>query len=294
MLRLVMTLLAVVPLLGGGRLLTGPRTFEEHAAQAVETWRTSGAAEIWRDGFVPVGDLTVMPPEVREQIEHDEEYGWVVAGPLPASPGAGQVRWDDGSAMRVPVIGPAEALQAVSPWPEEWIWPDRHTYPDGEAYKLTGAEFTTIRLETVRGMATVPAWRLHFSNLPGPIDRVAADQEALDTVKRAVGRHDPGDEQIMDVEARGERRLLVRYEYGTCNGEPLDVVLRVSEQPDVVVLGLDVPSQGDGLCAGTGMGGQGVVGLDRPLGDRVVLDAMSGLPVLCLRRAPDACGSRNT
>jgi hypothetical protein len=34
-------------------------------------------------------------------------------------------------------------------------------------YKLTGATFTTMRLKTVRGTATVPAWRLYFSNLPG-------------------------------------------------------------------------------------------------------------------------------
>ncbi|WP_424531783.1 hypothetical protein ACOZ38_17240 [Sphaerisporangium viridialbum] len=244
MLRLVVTLLAVVLLLSGGPLLVGPRTFEDEAAQAVWTWRTSGAAEIWRKGFVPVGDLSVMPPEVHKRIEHDEEYGWVVAGSLPAPPAGAQVRWDDGSTMAVPVIGPRKALLARSPWPEEY------TFPDDKEYKLTGATFTTMRLKTVRGMATVPAWRLYFSNLPGPIDQLAVDQEAVGTVEGAVGDHLPGD--VTDFEVLDERMLLVSYEYGSCNGEPLDVSLRVSEEPDVVVLGLDIPDQGAGPCAGTG------------------------------------------
>ncbi len=258
----------------------------EQVAQAVSTWRTTGAAEIWRTGFVPLEDLSKMPQKVRKQIGHDEEYGWVVAGPLPASPAGAQVRWDDGSTMQVPVIGPSEALVAVSPWPEEWIWPSRHTYPDGEAYKLTGATFTTMRLKTLRGMATVPAWRLHFSNLPGPIDHVAVDQKAVGAIEDAVGDSLPGD--ITDFEVLDERTFLVKYDYGSCGGEPLDVTLRADEQPDVVVLGIDVPSQGSGPCAGTGRLGQDVIRLDEPLGDRVVLDATSRLPVLC-RRAHNAC-----
>ncbi|MER6946738.1 hypothetical protein ABT294_22160 [Nonomuraea sp. NPDC000554] len=287
MLRLVVTLLVVVvPLLSGDRLPIGPRTFEEHAAQAIGTWRTSGAAEIWRNGFVPVGDLSAMSPKVLKQIQHDEEYGWVVAGPLPPPPAEAQVRWDDGSTMRVPVIPPRKALLALSPWPEEY------TFPDGEAYKLTGATFTTMRLMTVRGMATVPAWRLTFSNLPGPIDRVAVDRDAVRTVKDAVGEHTSGDQGITDFTVLHDRTLLVSYGYGSCSGEALDVSLRVREEPDVVVLALDVPDRSTGVCAGTGQLGQDVIRLTEPLGDRVVLDAMDRLPVLC-HRAPDACHSRD-
>ncbi|MFE3447388.1 hypothetical protein ACFXJ8_00520 [Nonomuraea sp. NPDC059194] len=118
-----MTMLMLVLLLSDGSVLIGPRTFGDHAAQAIWNWRTSGAAEIWREGFVPLGDLSSMPPEVREQIGRDEEYGWVVAGSLPAPPAEAQVRWDDGSTMRVPVIEPREALPALSPWPEEYTLP---------------------------------------------------------------------------------------------------------------------------------------------------------------------------
>ncbi|WP_433434956.1 hypothetical protein [Nonomuraea sp. CA-141351] len=276
----------MVLLLSSGHLWIRPLMFEDHAAQAIWTWRTSGAAEIWRKGFVPIGDLSAMPPQVLKRIQHDEEFGWIVDGPLPAAPAEAQVRWDDGSTMRVPVIGPRKALLALSPWPEEY------TLPEGEAYKLTGATFTTMRLKTVRGMATVPAWRLHFSNLPGPIDHVAVDQDALGTVEDAVGDQPSVDEAVTDFKVLNERTLLVNYDYGSCTGEPLDVSLRVSEQQDVVVLGLDVPDQGTGMCAGTGRFDKDVIMLNKPLGDRVVLDAISRLPVLC-RRAPDACRSRN-
>ncbi|WP_433220703.1 hypothetical protein [Microtetraspora malaysiensis] len=275
-------------LLAGSSALDGPRTFGEQVAQAISTWRTSGAAEIWRRGFVPLEDLSTMPQKVRKQIGRDEEYGWVVAGSLPAPPAGAQIRWDDGSTMQVPVIGPSEALVAVSPWPEEWIWPGRHTYPDGEAYQLTGATFTTMRLKTLRGMATVPAWRLRFSNLPGPIDQVAVDQEAIGTVEDAVGDFPLYDEEITDFQVLDERTLLVKYNYGSCSGEALDVTVRAGELPDVVVLGLAVPYQGAGPCAGTGGFGQDVIRLNQPLGDRVVLDAISTLPVLC-HRAHNAC-----
>jgi hypothetical protein len=282
MLRLIMTLLAVVLLLSGGRLLIGPRAFEDHAAQAVWTWRTSGADEIWHKGFVPVDDLSAMPPQVLKKIRHDEEYGWVVARQLPAPPAEAQIRWDDGPVMRVPVIGPREALMALSPWPEEY------TFPDDEAYHLTGATFTTMRLNTVRGMATVPAWRLYFSDLPGPIDHVAVDRDAVGTVGSAVGTHRSGDQEVSDFEVLDERTLLVDYEYGSCTRKPLDVRLRVREAPDVVVLGLDVPDQVTGLCAGTSQLGRDVIRLDEPLGRRVVLDATSRLPLVC-HRVPDAC-----
>ncbi|TDD01314.1 hypothetical protein E1292_26220 [Nonomuraea deserti] len=217
-----------------------------------------------------------------KKIKHDEEYGWVVARQLPASPAEAQIRWDDGSVMRVPVIGPREALMALSPWPEEY------TFPDDEVYHLTGATFTTMRLNTVRGMATVPAWRLYFSDLPGPIDYVAVDRDAVGTIGSAVGTHSSGDQEVSDFEVLDEHTLLVSYEYGSCIRKPLDVRLRVREAPDVVVLGLDVPDQGTGLCAGTGRLGRDVIRLDEPLGDRVVLDATSRLPLVC-HRAPDAC-----
>ncbi|GAA3257151.1 hypothetical protein [Nonomuraea helvata] len=284
--RLVMTLLVAMLLLSGGRYLIGPLEFEDDAAQAVRTWRTSGAAEIWRHGFVPLGDLSAMSPEVRKQIEHDdEEYGWVVAGPLPAPPAGAQIRWDDGSTMRVPVIEPREALMALSPWPEEY------TFPDDKTHKLTGATLTTMRLETVRGLATVPAWRLHFANLPGPIDHVAVDQDAIGSVEDAVGEHASG-EGVTDVKVLDERTLLVGYDYGSCGGEPPDVRLRVSERPDVVVLGLYVPGLSFGPCAGVGLFGKDVIRLEQPLGDRVMLDAGSRLPVLC-HDAPYGCSSRD-
>ncbi|NUW30778.1 hypothetical protein HTZ77_05000 [Nonomuraea sp. SMC257] len=283
--RLIMTLLAVVLLLSGGSYLIGPLPFEDQAARAVRTWRTSGAAEIWRDGFVPVGDLSAMSPDVLRKIQHDEEYGWVVAGRLPAAPPGARIRWDDGFTTRVPVVGPREAMMALSPWSEG------ETFPDDEAYHLTGAVYTTMRLRTPRGMATVPAWRLYFSDLPGPIDQVAVDRDAVGTIAGAIGRHASGGDGVSDYKVVDERTLLVDYEYGSCGGGPLAVTPRSSEWPDVVVLGLDVPYQGTGWCSGTGQSGQGVVRLDEPLGNRVVLDAASRLPVLC-DHAPDACHDR--
>ncbi|MEU7941109.1 hypothetical protein [Microbispora bryophytorum] len=284
MVRFAAILLAAVLLLNDSSGLLGP-TFEENAVQAISTWRASGAAEIWREGFVPLEDLRQMSQKVSEHIDY-EWHGWVVAGPLPTPPARAQVRWDDGSAMRVPVIAPREALMALSPWPENM------TFPDNKQYKLTGATFTAIRLMTSRGMATVPAWRLHFSNLPGPIDYVAIDQKAIGTIEDSVGERLSG-EGITDFAVLDEHTLLVKYDYGVCSGdEPFDVTLRAGERRDVVVVGLEMPYQGYGFCAGLGKSGQGVVRLDEPLGDRVVLDGWSMLPVLC-HRAQNTCHAGN-
>jgi hypothetical protein len=284
MLRLGTTLLAVVLLLSCGHFLFGPRAygFEEHAALAVWNWRTSGAEEIWHKGFVPVEELSAIPPKVLKRIRQDEEYGWVVAGPLPPSPTEAQVRWDNGATMRVPVIGPKKALLALSDWSEDTV------FPDDEVYHLTGATFTTMRLKTLRGMATVPAWRLYFSDLPGPIDQVAVDQIALGTVEGVVGKHRSSGE-ITDFELLEEHILLVTYEYGRCIERPRpDVHIRIREESDVVVLGVDIPDRNTGFCLGVGATGKGIVRLDEPLADRVLLDAGDRLPVLC-RRAPNMC-----
>ncbi|MGV9779698.1 hypothetical protein [Streptosporangium sp. NPDC003464] len=262
-------------LASGGHL---PRrlTFDDYAARTVWTWRTSGAAEIWRNGFVPTEDLSQMQQDVEEQISSDEEYGFAVAGPLPATPKEARIRWDDGSTMRVPMISARQALIALSPYDME------ASAQDDRAYKMTAATFTTMRLRTLRGMATVPAWRLYFSNLPGPINHVAVDRATLGTVEEAVGDHLPSD--ISGFKVLDERTLQVNYDYGVCLGEKMPSVhLRTDERSDVVVLGIQVHEHiSNGLCAGVGASGEGVVRLLEPLDSRVVLDAKSRLPV-CLR-----------
>ncbi|MGW0811611.1 hypothetical protein [Nonomuraea sp. NPDC002799] len=276
MLRLLVTLVTVTLLFSGGHLLVGQLTFDDHAVRAVWTWRTSGAAEIWRDGFVPTEGLSKMAQDVEEQIRHDEEFGFAVAGPLPATPAGAWIRWDDGSAMPVSVISARQALVAQAPYAAE------ASPQDDRAYKMTGATFTTTRVRTLRGMATVPAWRMSFSDLPGPIVHVAVDRAAAGTVEDAIG--DDRAAAVSGFELLDERTLRVSYDYGVCSPRARPVVrLRVAERSDVVVLGIDVQKRVSRLlCPGLGRSGEGVVRLGEPLGGRVVLDAKSRFPV-CLQ-----------
>lgn len=75
-----------------------------------------GPAALWRNGFVPTESLSKMSRE--EQISRDEEYGFAVTGPLPATPKA-RIRWDDGSTMRAPVISDQDFLASAS-WRIHW------------------------------------------------------------------------------------------------------------------------------------------------------------------------------
>ena len=177
--------------------------------------------------------------------------------------------------MRVPVTSARQALIALSPYQSE------ASAQDDRAYKMTAATFTTVRLRTLRGMATVPAWRLSFSNLPGPIDHVAVDRATLGTVEDAVGDHLAPD--VRGFEVLDERTLRVNYLYDSCDSRDMPTVhLRADERPDVVVLGTEILERiGNSLCTGVGASGEDVVRLQEPLGDRVVLDAKSRLPI-CL------------
>ncbi|MGI5273350.1 hypothetical protein ACQEUU_29675 [Nonomuraea sp. CA-218870] len=284
MLRLLVTLLAVTALARGDHLLLQSLTFDDYATRAVWTWRLSGAAEIWRNGFVPMGGLSQMQQNVKEQILRDEEYGFAVAGPLPATPKEAWIRWDDGSTIRVPVISARQALVALSPYETE------ASVQDDQAYKMTSATFTTMRLRTLRGIATVPAWRLYFSNLPGPIDHLAVDQTTLGTIEGAVGRDRPY--EVTGFQMLDEQTLRVSYDYGVCLGRSTPTVrLRSNERDDVVVLGVEVHQHiPNGLCAGVGKSGEGVVRLGEPLGDRVVLDAKSRGPICLHWSAPCHAG----
>ncbi|MGW4795348.1 hypothetical protein ACWEPC_23340 [Nonomuraea sp. NPDC004297] len=284
MLRLLVMLLTVTVLASGDHLTPQWLTFDGYAARAVWTWQTSGAAKIWRDGFVPTGELNQMPQDVAKQIASDEEYGFAVAGPLPATPKDARIRWDDGSTMQAPVISARQALIALSPFEQE------AAAQDDQAYKMTSATFTTMRLRTLRGMATVPAWRLYFSNLPGPIDHLAVDQVALGTIENVIGDHEPY--SVKGFEVLDERTLRVHYEYGVCNRRKMPTVrLRAGEWRDVVVLGIEVRThRHNGMCAGVGATGEGIVRLGEPLGGRVVLDAKSRLPICLHRSAPCRAG----
>jgi hypothetical protein len=91
--------------------------FAARAAKAAEAWRASGSGESWRQGFVPVGELTVLPPDVRFINETKLAYGngWFrsTARLSTEVPAGGVVRFAGGETLAVPLTSAAEAYRAI-------------------------------------------------------------------------------------------------------------------------------------------------------------------------------------
>jgi hypothetical protein len=91
--------------------------FTERAAQVAEAWRASRSDESWRQGFVPLGDLTVLPQDVRFTDDTKLAYGngWFrsTARLSTEAPSGGAVRFAGGDTLSVPLISAADAYRQI-------------------------------------------------------------------------------------------------------------------------------------------------------------------------------------
>jgi hypothetical protein len=105
---------------GGGQPSVAPSdaaAFTKRAAEVAEAWRSSRSGESGRQGFAPLGDLTVLPPDVRFTNDTKLAYGngWFrsTARLSTEAPSGGTVRFAGGDTLSVPLISAAEAYRAI-------------------------------------------------------------------------------------------------------------------------------------------------------------------------------------
>lgn len=366
MIRYFMTLLlTALTLTGSASWFVGP-TFDQLADQAIRTWRRSGAASAWHEGFVPRQPLTIMSQEVAAAFhppppaaEPGLPGGPTTAPPEPASaqpaswaapetseataplailmattsqgtapasgapttprygpsaapglattsahseapttpagraamwefgelsaigPRTGLIRWNDGHVRRVPLIGAEEAeWELARAYPRSFCQrlPRRlarqYKQPGCDGTKITSALFTTVKVDTNRGPASVPAWRLSGKGLPGPIYQVAVSSTAIDPLlpelpDKSHSSHVAGFELGPDTTA------TIRFYRGAC-----DQVkgVRVREEPDAVVVRPEL-RHWSGICNDMAIFEERTIILNAPLGNRPLLDAETGHPV---------------
>ncbi|MER6007119.1 hypothetical protein ABT120_51870 [Nonomuraea angiospora] len=149
--------------------------------------------------------------------------------------------------------------------------------------RVTGARLGKVPLETSRGAIQVPAWMFTVEGVEQKKVHVAVDPSA---VTARPEREQGSVEEVMafDLAAGKPRELLLRYGYGAC-----DTVhgARAYETGQLVVVDVDEEDSGSGKpCPDILKTATTTVTLARPLGDRLVLDSGTGLPVL--RRARDS------
>jgi hypothetical protein len=265
--------------------------FERRGAEVATAWAASPAAAAWRDGFVPLQDLTVLPAgDHSEEIKQAALGGWyATALDLDRErPAAGEVVFDDGTTLAVPVAAPAEAWEAIhqgepdcpSPPPPA---PGPDSDPDTPTsdqpvpcivLNVTGVEAGTVTVMTSRGPARAPAWLFQVAQLDEPVARVAVAPEAVVEVPRPpmpTYPYQPGLANAFDLTAVDGVELGYRVGVGACDETPEPLLY---ETADVVVVGGSTRTRaGVTACTDQLLLEPVTVTLAAPLGGRPVLSA---------------------
>ncbi|MGP3979821.1 hypothetical protein [Streptomyces sp. KR80] len=243
------------------------------ARQVVSAWDGSKAAEVWRKGYYPMGEAVQLPENAFRDNADKRAYitqNFVLRGELPATPHKdGQVKWERGGSVTLPLIGARKAYETVA-----------RGSNDGPHLTVTGAKLGEMTLATSRGPATVPAWLFTLEGYETPLKRVALSPSKLPEPPIKPAGKVPTDElaplgQLVEVAGDG-RSVTVVATHGSCDDGPAVDVL---ETGGSVVLSASVVGTKDGPCTAELNGEKVTVKLDRPVGDRVLLDAFTGRPV---------------
>jgi len=256
--------------------------FRARAEQVAAAWTGSAAERVWRSGYIPVQDTAVPAADAFHNQSDKAEFfsGRVtVAVPLPTVASTGTVRWGSGGTLTLPRLGLVQALRATG----DGSCPTTSCPAD---LVVTSAEPTTMRVATSRGGATVPAWSFHLLGYQGAflVAAVAPSGGGTDSSGiRPVGV-DPSilPAYVRSVSADG-RTLTLEVGDPSCGRIQDSVGVNVYETSDVVVVGSwDTPAKvpPGTLCAADATDAVKTVHLARPLGTRVVLDAVMGTPQL--------------
>ncbi|WP_420000220.1 hypothetical protein [Streptomyces boninensis] len=248
------------------------QTLSHRARKVAAAWDGSAASADWRVGYHPIGDVVQLPSgglrtEADEQAYRDRNF--VLRGKLPVTwPKNGKVTWATGGSLTRPLVGADDSYRSHA---------DGHL--EGEPYlTVSGAKLGSMRVATNRGPATVPAWLFTLEGYDSPLRQAAVIASKLPRppIKRALNVPGLPLRGLVRISVDG-RSVTVTALHGSCDEGPIVTAL---ETPSAVVLSPSVKNRDkSGLCTKQATTRSVTVKLDRPVGDRVLLDALTGKPV---------------
>ncbi|GAT71324.1 hypothetical protein PS9374_07015 [Planomonospora sphaerica] len=256
--------------------------FRDRARQIASRWHGSTADRAWRDGLVPLRGWHIEPDWQRMPdwvAVSETNSAWALHADLPGgSPPPAVLRWPDGSTLAAPLISAAAAYaELTAPKFAEEECPAKGC----RLLRVTGVELGQGPMATSRGMLQIPAWHFTVAGVPARFSVPAVDPAVVTARPTA---EDDGVEEVTSFEAAADdpRRVRLRYGHGQC-----DAIhgARIHESAEVVVVDVDTEFIGE-WCTLMLVHDEITVALDAPVGDRIVLDAESGLPVLPTALAP--------
>ncbi|WBB70795.1 hypothetical protein [Micromonospora sp. WMMD812] len=270
--------------IGGAPVGESIEQLRQQAREALARYDTAVAGAGDSPRFVPVGELTGQLGDWEPAHEDNKLKllsGQVVAaGPLPDTPRpTGEVRWVSGETKQVPLLSATATLDRLRA-------AGAGECPGCVPMKVTAARATTVRIETSRGPATVPAWEYDLEETAVRLTRVAVADSATVTVTPPSWdpHHAPGGLGIQSATiTRPGTRLTVAF-----TGSPgpasqpcgVDYTGEAVESANaVVVIVVEHRNRDDQVCPAIGAGRTATLDLARPLGERAVLEVQQGMPV---------------
>ncbi|WP_172386292.1 hypothetical protein [Streptomyces sp. MNP-20] len=242
------------------------------ARQVAAAWDGSTAATAWRASYDPIGTEVQMPRGGLHNRTDKQAYqskNFILRGKLPVTrPKSGLVTWAWGRSLTRPLVGADESYKTLAGSPV-----GRRPY-----LTVTGAKLDTMRVATSRGPATVPAWAFTLDGYASPLKRAAATPTKLPPPPIRAARDIPGYplNRLVQIAADG-RSVTVVALHGACDsGSTVDVL----ETSGSIVLSASVKGHKvGGNCTKQARMQQVKVKLERPVGDRLLLDTRTGQPV---------------
>lgn len=254
--------------------------FDTRAAEVARAWQTSGDVTTWQHGFVPLADLTVLPPgdgtgETKDALTNGR---FVLQTPLsmPAPP-PGRVTFADGTTMSVPLETAGAAFTEIAPGISTCPTSADPAAAACRVLQVTRVDLGTDTILTSRGPATVPMWQFTVAGLAPPVERVAVSPSVITRtpVSGGNGVSLPGIDGPRALAAISESAVTFRVMVGDCDIEEHPLLY---EDAQTVVVGVFSTTK-QGICDAVGVIKAFTVTLAKPLGTRVVLDVLTGDPL---------------
>jgi hypothetical protein len=264
---------------------------DEQARQALARWADAVAAHGDGPRFVPIDDgfglVGDREPEIAANFKSAVMAGQLEAAPgvLPAGdPGTGEVRWDDGSTVTLPLRSAEAALHSLTE-------PRRDDCGGCTPLRVTGARLVTVTTRTDRGPATVPAWEFALAGTAARITKVAVAASAAITVSPPPwdGSHRPAGLWVESAEVAADGRTVTahftggRAGTGPCTSDytaravesELAAVIIVEEHPHAA----PHPAPATMACDLAGHPRTATLTLAAPLAQRTLLQVVDGKPI---------------
>ncbi|WP_329277425.1 hypothetical protein [Streptomyces sp. NBC_01451] len=254
-----------------------PAPSDSRARQVADAWDGSKAAEAYRTGYYPLGEATAPPGDGFHSDDDKSAYileNYELRGELPTNaPAEGKVKWAGGESLTLPLVDARRAYTAL----------DRVDSPEDPQLTVTSVELGEMSIATSRGPATVPAWLFTLEGYDEPLRRAAFEPSKLPKppIGRAAGGRTTRDGleelgRLIEVSEDG-RSVTVMAFHGSCEDDP--VVDALETDGSVVLSASSAGGTPGEICDAALRGERVTVKLDRPLGDRVLLDAFMGRPL---------------